>query len=57
MNLRFLYLLSPAVSSINIFSLKKGHSKLTATYDFGAASAKDLKFNGNNLAGAALYMI
>jgi hypothetical protein len=56
MNGRYLYILSPAVSSMNIFSLKKGQSKLTATYDFGAA-AKDIKFNGNNLAGAAFYVI
>jgi hypothetical protein len=56
MNLRYLYALSPGVSSVQIFSLKKGHSRHTATYDFGAV-AKGLKFNAVNLAGAALYMI
>jgi hypothetical protein len=57
MNLRYLYILSPAVSSINVFSLEKGNSKLAVTYDFGAAAAKDIKFIGNNLSGTALYVI
>jgi hypothetical protein len=56
MNLRYLYILSPAVTSINIFSLKKGQSTLAATYDFGAA-VKDIKFNGTNLVGTALYVV
>jgi len=53
---QYLYVLSPAVSSINIFSLKKGESKLTQTYDLGKA-AKGLKFVGTNLAGATTYVI
>jgi hypothetical protein len=49
-------MLSPIVSSISIFSLTKGHSNLTATYDYGAA-VKDIKFNGTDLVGTALYVI
>ena len=53
---RYLYVLSPAASSINVFSLKKGGSKLIQTYDFGKATGK-LKFDGVNLAGADTYVI
>lgn len=53
---QYLYVLSPAVSSINVFSLTERESKLTQTYDFGKA-AVDLKFDGVNLAGAATYVI
>jgi len=53
---QYLYALAPSISSIDTFSLQKGKSKLSHVYDFGAV-AKDLKFEGVNLAGAALYVI
>jgi len=56
---QYLYILSPAVTSINVFSLEKAASGPLANYNFGTVS-KDLTFTTDtaaDLVGTALYIV
>jgi hypothetical protein len=54
----YLYVLSPASSSVNVLSLQSGgKSKVIQTYSFAAAAtAAGLKYDINYLAGMALFI-
>lgn len=52
----YLYVLSPSVSTLNVYSLKKGISTLSQAYNFGK-KVKGVQLDPVNLAGAATYVV
>jgi len=53
---QYFYALSPIVSIWNIFTLEKGNSRLSQSYDYGTpAAAGGLTFEPKDVVGAAVY--
>jgi len=52
----YAYVLSPAATSVNVFSLKKGQSKHVQMYNFGK-KIKEIKINPADISGMVVFTV